>query len=180
MLKRFFVACVLIVACTSSLFAFDTQRILSVTINTTDKQAVKEMFIADLMQEQFTITKDSEYQIVMDKEIPNILFMSLSTGRYPLLRMSLNIVNRKDTVYVTAIPTIVLSPGAINEEIHPHTNKGDLKNIQNMLYSVKSRIDGTPYEKLVPPKPAKKKPVKIVLPDLPKEEKDKKQENDNH
>lgn len=163
-MKRFLLASlvvILIVAFLPQAFALTgNPTVLKVTINSTDKAAIKDLIVSDMLEKGFTIYRDSEYQLVFDKAITNFagfFFMNLHTGQYPAGRLVFNSVLQSGTTLVTLVYYLVENPGTAREIQNVMDHKEDLVAFQKYLYSVKSRVDGTPLEELVANLPKSKK-----------------------
>lgn len=131
-----------------------------VTINSENRKAIKDELVGQMISKGFSVSKDSEYQISFDKEVPNFFYMNLRTGQYPVARAVFNIAPINGATLVTASPYIVDNPGSGNEVVRTHSNKEDTAGLQRTLYKLKSAVDGTPYEELEALLPKKKKPVR--------------------
>ena len=133
---------------------------VKVVINSADKAAIKDLIVSDMLEKGFTIYRDSEYQLVFDKAITNFggfLFMNLHTGQYPAGRLVFNSVLHSGGTLVTMVYYVVENPGTAREIQNVLDHKEDLLALQKYLFSLKSRIDGTPLEELMATLPKSKK-----------------------
>jgi len=129
---------------------------LQVEINSIDCKAIKDKLVGIMIRNGYRISKDTEYQLCFDKESDNIVFnvfyANPNTLQNPALRLQFDIAPESDKTLVVATAFIV-THSFIGEEV-PQNITGTMSKdnyiaVKDILFKVKSAVDGTPYEELV-------------------------------
>ena len=148
-MKKMFLALLLVFVLASVASAKYATYSLQVQIGTPERQKVKDALVEVMVEKGFSISKDSEYQIAFDKEIESIFFMNLSTGQNAAGRGVFTLTPSSGSISLSVVPLMVSNPGTGFELPRKITHRGDLRKFQEILFQVKSKIDGTPLEELM-------------------------------
>jgi len=148
-MKKVILAAICILVLSSVAFAKYATYSLQVQIETTERHKIKDALVEIMVGNGFSINKDSEYQIAFDKEIENIFFMNLRTGQNAAARGVFTLAPSSNSITLSGIPLMISNPGTGFEIPSKITHRKDLRKFQEILFQVKSKVDGTPLEDLM-------------------------------
>lgn len=129
---------------------------LQVEINSIDCKAIKDKLVGIMIRNGYRISKDTEYQLCFDKESDNIVFnvfyANPNTLQNPALRLQFDIAPESDKTLVVATAFIVthsFTGEEVPQNITGTMSKDNYIAVKDILFKVKSAVDGTSYEELV-------------------------------
>lgn len=94
-------------------------KVYSTDINNVDKKVVIDFMINELLSKGFNLVTVNNYQVIVRKDIDNIMLRALYGSRYnttPEVRMSLNFIQLDKVVRVGAEARVVTNPNSAFEK----------------------------------------------------------------
>lgn len=107
-----------------------------VTIDTENVAGVKEALVSEMVNRNYSLIRDTEYQLVFDRPIENILASALLGSKYdstPNARITYTFAVGMDTVRVVADLSIITNPGSAFERRMEMNSNQDSLEFQGML-----------------------------------------------
>ena len=115
-----------------------------VTISTNDFNAVKSTIVAQMLNKGYSITKDTDFQLVFEAEADSMMSTVLFGSEYdttPVARISFSFAPIDDSVRVVADAAMITNAGSAFERRTDMNNSNSSARIQEMLDDVKRQLE---------------------------------------